>query len=453
MSLKISSLFDFNYSLIKGGELILQKGSLYFAEVRLLMGTLKREAVASLQPVFYWIFDQRFDFLLEMFVSYLKRHGLEAKPIQILSYNAKNAAWKIVPLGVGANKEDFRVNEPSDVNRYFEEFIADTGSYSENLVVVASFTGENLRKHSNTVHLTSVSPQADLLNNKLSQYELMRKHNYPHVQQMVCKDLYCLKENHDALQKRFCSYVIKFPDCSGGYLMSHIKNQDDLDQFIMEYGCYVQDKVVLVSGYQKHIMSVSGFGCVYENGDVHYFGASEQILYDEYKYAGLVYPAFLSEKQTILIKDETMRAGQLLREEGYHGFFNVDLLMLEDGCLLPVEINARFGFSLLLFGCLYQNQCFDVLLDGKECTPIQTKERIVICKLKGTFGVSIGDVPSSGDLISFYNGDVDYFEEIYCRNANYAYGSFIGIGGLRFEVNEAREVVLSRAIELYLKYV
>jgi hypothetical protein len=128
-------------------------------------------------------------------------------------------------------------------------------------------------------------------------------------------------------------------------------------------------------------------------------------------------------------------------------------MLSEDGCMVVAEVNARFGFSTLLFGCLYQEQCFDVLLDRIDASPTSVKERIVIVKRKGIMGKNYQGLKSRSSLIDFYNGHADEFATYFCGETTthrYEYGSFIGMAGARFDDTTKREVLMSVAEQLYL---
>ena len=233
--------------------------------------------------------------------------------------------------------------------------------------------------------------------------------------------------------------------------MAAIESDGDLERY--EAQIAGDDGPLIACAFVRHRQSFSGVGCVYADGDVRFFCANEQLIHGGFAYMGLIYPAFLDDAHLAQVESIVMETGKLLHEEGYQGFFNVDLMLADDGRLVIAEINARFGFSFLLFGCLFQEKSFDVLLDRASVAPMPTKGRIFIVKRKGVMGETYQGLKSNGSLVDFYNGDVDEFESYCCGEKDaqrYEYGSFIGIAGVRFALGEDRANMIALAEKYYL---
>jgi hypothetical protein len=341
---------------------------------------------------------------------------------------------------------DFGVDEPDAVNRSFEKYIRPTCCENHGILVVA-FTGEGLS--GGGVYLTSAGSIVERLNHKGYQYVLCQQHEIPVAPFAMLQNFAHVRWRHEALLKQWGAYVLKIPGLSGGYRMASIGSTKDLAHYEAQVTDHEESLVAcaLVNCRQ----SFSGMGCVYEDGAVSFFGANEQLLNNKFQYMGLIYPAFLNNTLLEQIKVITNKSGKMLHSEGYRGFFNVDLMLSEDRCLLVAEINARFGFSTLLFGCMYQERCFDVLLDRAMSTPVAVRERIIIVKTKGKVGKIYQGLQSHGNIIDFYNGQSS-FENFYCGeniSQRYVYGSFIGLAGMRFALNESREHIVSQTEVLY----
>jgi len=409
--------------------------------------------VSSIHPTLYWIFDPRFDFMLDYFIAYLKRHGMpHPKPVQVLSYHRQINKWDTISLGHADKEGSLCVDEPDMVNRRFEEYAGSKGCFEHSNILTVAFTGEGLRVGENRFFLNSAGATAEQLNDKRYQYALCNKYGIHIAPYEAFEDLSCLQARHDDLMDRYGSYVIKFPGFSGGYRMTLIESSSDLERFASQAGGLRQEPLV-AAAFVKHRQSISGVGSVYDDGTVCFWGSNEQLLYERFMYMGFIYPAFLDEAQLSQVKDIVMRVGQMLHLERYRGFFNVDFMLVEDGRLIVAEINVRFGFGLLLFGCMHQVQCFDVLLDRAAHTPIEAKGRIVIVKRKGTMGKVYQGLLSHSNLIDFYNGLSDDFESCYCGEEaaqRYVYGSFIGMAGKRFSLQEGHAYVAAQAEKCYL---
>jgi len=403
----------------------------------------------SINPQFYWLFDPRYDFLLDYFVEYLKRHGLQnPKPVQVLSYQ-RRADWSTICVWPDEKESVFRVAEPDMVNQRFEE--GQHAEVPENQdVLVAAFTGEGLKE--NRFSLTSTGQLADRLNHKGHQYLLCQEHELPVAPFEPLISIRHVRERHEALLKQWGRYVLKLPKLSGGYRMTAIENTSDLEKYAAQI---VSDEEPLIAcAFVRHQQSFSGVGCVDADGDVRFFCANEQLIYGGFAYMGLMYPAFIDNAQLAQVESILMKTGKLLHLEGYQGFFNVDLMLAEDDSLIIAEINARFGFSFLLFGCLFQEKSFDVLLDRADFAPISTKGRIFIVKQKGTMGETYQGLKSNSNLVDFYNGCTDAFETFYCGEVlaqRYEYGSSIGIAGARFDLQEDRANIVAHAEKCYLR--
>ena len=402
-----------------------------------------------MNPRFYWLFDPRYDFLLDYFVAYLRRHGLQnPEPVQVLSCK-RRADWSTICVWPDEKESVFRIAEPDMVNQRFEESQHAEALESQNVLTVA-FTGEGLKE--NRICLTSAGQLAERLNHKGHQYALCQRHGLPVAPFESLQGLSHVRVRHESLLEQWGRYVLKPPRLSGGYRMAAIESDGDLERY--EAQIAGDDEPLIACAFVRHQQSFSGVGCVYADGDVRFFCANEQLIHGGFAYMGLIYPAFLDDAQLVQVESIVMETGKLLYAEGYQGFFNVDLMLADDNRLVIAEINARFGFSFLLFGCLFQEKSFDVLLDRASVAPMPAKGRIFIVKQKGIMGETYQGLKSNGSLVGFYNGDVDEFESYCCGEKDaqrYEYGSFIGIAGVRFALGEDRANMIALAEKYYLQ--
>ncbi len=407
----------------------------------------------------YWILDQRFDFLLPLFE---REYGIPRKEITFVgSFHGtarKGEEWKEVkkihigqrPSGKFTVKEDDDSEgatgkavwlEPEDINRAYAEHIVDS---PDSLVI--AFSGAFLPEKVDSFIVTG--RKAAKFNNKWYQYhDLLSKGrpkiNTPETFKFAIKvdaekngvedpteiffpeiweGYHKVKTGEEAkerIKKEILEklslegkLVVKKPDLSGGYQMKVISCEEDIVNFC-DFLCDKYQGVYLISRYIPHKYSYAGMGIVAKkrtrssDADVTYCGVTEQVLYHELAYEGLIWPPFwgirsfrqkgrkggnkdsetvytslskteiisdvgktgdaersiigYTEKETE-IKRITELIGRKLRNEGYFGYYNVDFIEdSETGKMYVAEINARFGFGTILYALFCGDRFFQAI--------------------------------------------------------------------------------------------
>lgn len=396
----------------------------------------------------YWLLDSRFDFLLP---SFMQEFGIEKQDIVLAnSYHSKSRyGWNKLYL-FPQSKQSVNLKEPDDINRAFSKSL---NLSRKNLVI--SFSGAGLPHNEKLVSLTATGEIAELCNDKWWQYNFFNKikvvtpHTYRYGQfNEVKKDFPALLEKHKKV-------VIKRPCLSGGYMTKVLAS--DLD--FQRYQHYIKQNSIcqpfLVSEYIPHQQSFAGMGVVQKGGEVFGLNAiTEQVLWQEVAYEGLIFPAFLNVDTKKKIRSETIKIGKELGRRGYYGFYNVDFL-LGKGQPYAVEINARLTFSTILAACLY-GENFWKLLQG-YCTKqmVHPVKRLVIGKIKSREGKVYSDLKSYSNIEAWYKSKKGYFETLFCGTGGaelFEYGSYIGIFGEFFNMAEEREQVLHSFWEKCIKF-
>lgn len=238
--------------------------------------------------------------------------------------------------------------------------------------------------------------------------------------------------------------------------MSVLCAKDDLERYQKRvYGDTGQE--ILVSEYIPHRQSFAAMGVVWKDGGVFVSPiVTEQLLYQEVAYEGLLFPAFLNEEYQAKICQITEETGKMLRENGYFGFFNVDFVLGTDNQLYAIEINARWGFGTILAACMYGESFWKVMQGACTGRIKYPDKRLIIGKIKGREGKTYEGLKSYSGITEWFETQSGSFQTFFCGTdepERFEYGSYIGIFGEFFPMGDEREKILSkfwmRCIEYY----
>lgn len=396
----------------------------------------------------YWLLDCRFDFLLPLF---MQEYNIgEEDIIFVQSFHSKTRhKYKTIYL-LPDKRESVYLMEPDDVNYLFSKSL---NLGRKNLVI--SFSGAGLPQNENLESLTAVGLTAKLCNDKWWQYKFFHKLHIMTPDTYQCSDFTEVESLFSELVDKYQKVIIKKAHLSGGYRMAVLSSVYELNQYRQKLEQESLEQEFLLSEYIPHQQSFASMGIIRKDGGVFFINAvTEQVLYQEVAYEGLVFPAFLDKEYINEIRDMTILLGRKLGQVGYFGFYNVDFL-LGDKELYVVEVNARLGFGSILAACLYGNHFFE-LLQGRCIDEIVYEgKRLVIGKVKGREGRSYRNLESFSDISKWFRKGDGYFETFYCGDSEpefFEYGSYIGVFGEFFEMGEPRERVLHKFWERCLKY-
>lgn len=395
----------------------------------------------------YWLLDVRFDFLLDSFV---REFELDEQDIILVNSHHCDARKKWRKIYIPCEKENVNLLEPDEINRIFAEKLQLNCRH-----LIISLSGAGIPRSDNIVSLTSTGRVAELCNDKKWQYELFKECGVKTPDTYRYASLNDVKENFGLLLGKYEKVVIKRPRLSGGYMMDVL----DSDAGLADYCKRIQKSDIgqdfLVSAYIPHRQSFASMGVVRKNGEVISVPiVTEQVLYREVAYEGLIYPPFLDDCYLEEMEETTVRIGKELGRRGYFGYFNVDFI-LADSQMYAVEINARLGFGTILAGCLYGDKIWKVLqgVCGDRVENIQ--KRLVIGKIKGKEGKAYSNLKSESEITEWFERGEGRFRTFYCGTDErevFEYGSFIGLFGEFFSLDDPREKVLGRFMEGCLEY-
>jgi predicted ATP-grasp superfamily ATP-dependent carboligase len=241
-----------------------------------------------------------------------------------------------------------------------------------------------------------------------------------------------------SLFKQYKRLVIKKSELAGGYKMKTVSSIGDVQEY-----CRVQDKdflngEFLVSEYIPHEQSFSGMGIIGRDGTINWCGATEQVLYNDFAYEGLISPPYVDDKGLRDIKEITLEVGKNLAEYGYFGYFNVDFIKGTDE-MYAVEINARFCFSTIFYACCCGER-FWRAMQGEKVIECNDDRRLILGKIKAKEGKSYSGLVDKSDILKWFNSGIGGFKTCYVGTDDlecYDYGSFIGLFGefLPYETN------------------
>lgn len=397
----------------------------------------------------YWLLDCRFDFFLPLFIQ--EYNIGEEDIIFVQSFHSKTRRkYKTIYLLPDKRKSVYLM-EPDDANYLFSKSL---DLSRKNLVI--SFSGAGLPQDENLESLTAVGLTAKLCNDKWWQYKFFRKLSVMTPDTYYCNDFMEAESLFPKLVDKYRKVIIKKACLSGGYRMEVLSSAYKLNQYRQKLDQESLEQEILLSEYIPHQQSFASMGIIRKDGGVFFINAiTEQVLYREVAYEGLVFPAFLDEAYFNEIRDMTILLGKELGQAGYYGFYNVDFLLGDKG-LYVVEVNARLGFGSILAACLYGNRFFKVLQGCCTDETVYEGKRLVIGKVKGREGRSYGNLESFSGISDWFREGDGYFETFYCGDSEpelLEYGSYIGVFGEFFEMGEPRERVLhkfwERCIEWY----
>lgn len=370
-----------------------------------------------------WLLDQRFDFLLPWFE---KEYNISRKDILFVGSYHGNTRKELRKVTVG-DSPDGHVSylEPEDINKLY----ADKITAGERTLAVP-FSGAYLPSIENVTSFIATGNIASDINNKWWQYEFFRNIG-------VKTPRTWRAENHSQLlkltQKRFGQYerlLIKKAELAGGYKMKTVSSVEDVHAYCRMQKDDFLNSEFLVSAYIPYEQSFSGMGVISRDGKVIWCGATEQVLYKDFAYEGLIWPPYIDKKELRDIKNITLKVGKGLSEYGYFGYFNVDFIQ-GAGKMYAVEINARFCFSTIFYACCCGEK-FWKAVQGEEIIESQVEGRLILGKIKAREGRGYSKLADESNILEWFHrgtgGFQTYFvgtDELEC----YDYGSFIGLFG------------------------
>lgn len=367
-----------------------------------------------------WMLDQRFDFLLPWFE---KHYSISLNDVLFVGSFHSTARRRCNTKVLGdIPKKHVSFLEPEDINRIYA-----TELKLDKKTLVVPFTGAYLPSSENLSAPFSTGEIAILANNKKWQFQFFQKLNILTPKTWYVDNASQPTEQVKKLLKTYDKLVIKRAESSGGYQMYSITSETQLKS--EEFSNDPRGEI-LISEYVPHEQSFAGMGVVGKDGEVFWCGATEQVLYQDYAYEGLIWPPYLAEPDLIHIENITCTVGKELAKAGYFGFYNVDYIRSSNK-LYAVEINARFGFGTLLFALSCGTNFWHAVTYG-PAQPCQAPGRLILGKIKGRAGREYKGLSSCSNILQWFQNGNGEFRTLFCGTDGpevFDYGSFIGLFG------------------------
>lgn len=395
----------------------------------------------------YWLLDSRFDFLIP---SFMNEFGITKRDmIFVNSYHSKERHdWNKIYIPF-EKKQSVVQMEPDEMNRIFSKKLQlDTQK------MVISFSGAGLPENDNLISLMATGAIAEKCNNKWWQYCQFALSGILTPDTYQFHELNEVQEQFNTLIKMYGRVLIKRPELSGGYQMAVLSSESDFKAYQRCIGESKDD--FLVSAYIPHQQSFASMGIVKKSGGILSIPViTEQVLYREVAYEGLLFPAFLNEEYKEQIQRKTEKIGEILEKNGYFGFYNVDYILGDNGKLYVTEINARWGFGTILAACLYGEHFWKVIQGERTKGMRYSDYRLAIGKIKARQGRAYAGLESCSDIMEWFEKREKGFTSFFCgteKKEIFEYGSYIGFFGESFSIRESKKIVLKRFWGKCLEY-
>lgn len=395
-----------------------------------------------------WMLDQRFDFLLPWFTEH---YNVSLDDILFVgSYHGAGREGLNTKVIGNVLKGHITFLEPEDINRLYACELE-----QDKKTLIIPFTGAYLPTSPKLTVPIATGQIAIDANNKKWQYAFFEHLNIPTPKTWCFEDSSQLKEKVWELLKEHDKLIIKRAEASGGYRMYSITSVKELrtEEVQPEPGDLRGE--VLVSEYLQHEQSFAGMGVVSKDGQIHWCGVTEQVLYNNHAYEGLIFPPYLDKGKQALLEKLTVQVGRALAQKGYWGFYNVDYI-LSGKELYAVEINARFGFGTLLFALTQGKDFWRAVTEGITQPGQTLKCRLLLGKLKGREGRIYEKLTANGNIVQWFQNGEGEFGTLFCGvngPETFTYGSFIGLFGAflpkKVEREEALQHFWRRCLEEY----
>lgn len=370
-----------------------------------------------------WMLDQRFDFLLPWFEN---EYNISHKNILFVGSYHGNTRKEFRKVMVG-NIPEGHVSylEPEDINKlYADELITDKKT------LIVPFSGAYLPKAENVISLIATGNTATDINNKWWQYRFFCKFGVQTPKTWRVENHFQLLDLTRVLLEQYERLLIKKAELAGGYKMSIVSSYEDVRAYCKLQREDFLNEIFLVSEYISHEQSFSGMGIIGRDGTTIWCGATEQVLYNDLAYEGLIWPPYIDDKAFRNIKDITIKVGNRLSECGYFGYFNVDFIQ-GTGELYAVEINARFCFSTIFYACCCGERFWKAMC-GEDVIESQVDGRLILGKIKAREGRSYSKLADQSSILEWFNSGSGSFQSYYVGTdepERYDYGSFMGVFG------------------------
>ncbi len=415
---------------------------------------------------FVWVFDPRFDELLEHYRRYLSgKEGRDAVPIVVRGFPTdKDEGAQVYVLGEHGREEGIRQQDPEDVNRMLAKIanenrvcVSDASKKLWQDIAVAR-SGAKIPLIAFTTQFLPRSPFFDILgpnpdlvfeiDSKARQFEVFKDLGVPLPEHRVGKNFEDVKNGLDSDLAALGSFVLLPEKSAGGYKARLIASAEDLgacEAFLQEVAPGDLDMGFLLSRYIRPVCVPSCNALIDGRGNFLNVGITE-LLFSGFCFDGFIHPVFLRNEIQKRIVRITRRIGRHLADSGFRGCFAADFLLDQDENLYFTEINPRFSCEHLYFFSVMEQNLFAVLAGDHSGPPLipEPPGRVVISKIRPVEKRFYSqELRSKNTLRAFLNRETDEFREYYWKGAmKIRSGSFLGLFGKRLDMGADRETLI-----------
>lgn len=383
-----------------------------------------------------WLLDQRFDFLIPWFE---KEYNISHKDILFVGSYHGNTREGLKKVTVGDLPEGHVLYlEPEDINKLYADRIT-----PDKKTLLVPFSGAYLPSVESVTSFIATGNIAADINNKWWQYKFFSKIGIKTPKTWRVENHCQLLDLAQMLLGQYKCLLIKKAELAGGYKMKIVSSVKDVCDYCGRQKKDFLNDEFLVSEYIPHEQSFSGMGIIDQSRNTIWCGATEQVLYNDLAYEGLIWPPYIDDKGLRDIKNLTLKVGKGLAEYGYFGYFNVDFIQGMDE-MYAVEINARFCFSTILYSCFCGEKFWKAVQSG-EIYESQSDKRLILGKIKAKEGKSYCKLVDQSNILEWYNSGNGGFHSYFVGTDEpecFDYGSFIGLFGEFLPKNTNRDDAL-----------
>lgn len=303
---------------------------------------------------FFSIFNDRFLDLSNLLKEILeKKYNSNFEPIHIINSNYHNF-FDIKNYVYFKRIKDFNLNKVIDYDELNYKFskskkvknIIDNLSLKQDFIFVNSFTSYRLDIESYSKKVINIGQDGEIiefLDDKINQLKIFEKIKINIPEFNIFKNIYQLEKfiNSKKVQfPLFCSYNTSHGG-SGNLKLDSVNDFNIFKKKIKKSG-YDFDGRFFLAEYIKNIKnSPSSQALMCGKNDVRVLAITDQILKDEIKFEGNIYPSNSSEKVKKEIISMTEKLGKYLSKIGFRGYFGCDFVVDQYDNVYIIELNPR----------------------------------------------------------------------------------------------------------------
>ncbi len=302
---------------------------------------------------FFWVFDPRFDPLLDEYQRYRESLYPERQvPIIVRSFEClKKPPGPMIVMGRGTADEIYQ-EEPEDLNFALSGYLRNSDEFRllverQGSIDVVSFTNERLSPLPQLNIFGAAPAVADRLNSKTYQHALFQREGVRQPRAVSLSSFREVRAHYTTIHSDLGHFLLRPAYSAGGWKSSLITSPEELESYRTRIPPSDLEGPFLASEFIETVSAPAAWGIVTRGGAVMPLGVCDQIL-NGFRFMGDIYPSFLPSGTQRELLAITQTIGDAIASEGYRGFYGVDFITGKDGGIFTTELNARFTFGVLI---------------------------------------------------------------------------------------------------------